>query len=331
MPSNGAAPLNSESVLLDRGRLRDGRLVQARTGPGDWDPPTRYGNRTLDANPDGTFQVRRRRFPSPRRTTPRRWWARVAPARLPSHKSDCRNDEPARRRHTPHPRRGPSRPLRALPTFGGHGLRRRSPSPTFDAVWTVGPGRSVLAALQPRLLACRATQPHRSSGAVPRFGEPPTAGGSSAGLRAARPGPSHPRTRHKFGLRRHGLADNTLGFEILATRSPIGSDPAVRPRLGWTAGVIPTLALVGSVGEAARLALGVFQGQRRLERPSLARGLSALVGAGLVATVVWAGAQEYLFLFSILPRAESLAGPRCAGSEDGDDPVGALWAPTARN
>jgi hypothetical protein len=50
----------------------------------------------------------------------------------------------------------PVTPLAATPRRpADHGLAvtDAAPSPTFEAVWTAGPGRSVLAALQPRLLA----------------------------------------------------------------------------------------------------------------------------------------------------------------------------------
>jgi hypothetical protein len=50
----------------------------------EYGPVARQGNcqtRTLDPDPDGTFQVRRRRFPPPGRQTLRHGWARVAPGR----------------------------------------------------------------------------------------------------------------------------------------------------------------------------------------------------------------------------------------------------------
>lgn len=70
----------------------------------------------------------------------------------------------------------------------------------------------------------------------------------------------------------------------------------------WVLGLALTLALaLGAAAQASRLAIGWRRGRRRWQRPTLARHVLALGGAGLIAILVWAANQEYLITDSVLP------------------------------
>jgi CubicO group peptidase (beta-lactamase class C family) len=70
----------------------------------------------------------------------------------------------------------------------------------------------------------------------------------------------------------------------------------------WTLGLAAAIGLALGAGvQALRLAIAVRRGQRQLRRPGLWRGMLAIGGGGLIALVLWAAAQEYLILYSVLP------------------------------
>jgi CubicO group peptidase (beta-lactamase class C family) len=96
-----------------------------------------------------------------------------------------------------------------------------------------------------------------------------------------------------------------LFAEVLAEWSTtLGVAPVGMARVvqGWTLGVAATTLLtLAAIVQAMRLGIGISSGQRRWTWPTPWRAAAALSGAGLIALALWASAQDYLFLFSILP------------------------------
>jgi len=70
----------------------------------------------------------------------------------------------------------------------------------------------------------------------------------------------------------------------------------------WTMGLAATIALaLGAAVQAWRLAITMRRRQRRLQWPGLWRGILATGGGAMIAFVLWAAAQEYLIIYSVLP------------------------------
>ncbi len=70
----------------------------------------------------------------------------------------------------------------------------------------------------------------------------------------------------------------------------------------WTMGLAATIGLALGAGvQALRLAITMRRRQHRLQWPGLWRGILATGGGALVLLVLWAAAQEYLILYSVLP------------------------------
>jgi len=108
--------------------------------------------------------------------------------------------------------------------------------------------------------------------------------------------------------------------------APVGM---ARVALVWWIGFGLTAALAfGAAVQALRLGLKIG-GQRRLRRPSALRGLAAFVGGGMIAAVLWAAGQDYLFLYSVLP---GLTGWLAAAATALGLAmvVSAFWAPGSR-
>ena len=83
----------------------------------------------------------------------------------------------------------------------------------------------------------------------------------------------------------------------------------------WTLGLVATIGLAfGAGSQALRLAIAVRCGRRSLIRPGLWRGMLAIGGGGLIALVLWAAAQEYLILYSVLPGLSLWLGLATAAS-----------------
>ncbi len=77
----------------------------------------------------------------------------------------------------------------------------------------------------------------------------------------------------------------------------------------WALGLALTLGLaLGAAAQALRLIIGWRRGRRRWQRPTLARNVLALGGAGLIAIVAWAARQEYLITDSVLPGLSQWLG-----------------------
>ena len=96
-----------------------------------------------------------------------------------------------------------------------------------------------------------------------------------------------------------------LFAEVLAEWSTtLGVAPVGMARVaqGWTLGLAATALLtLAAIVQALRLGIGIASGQRGWTWPTPWRAAAALSGAGLIALTLWAAAQDYLFLFSILP------------------------------
>lgn len=81
--------------------------------------------------------------------------------------------------------------------------------------------------------------------------------------------------------------------------APVGM---ARVAQGWSLGLAATALLaLAAIVQSLRLGIGIALGQRGWRGPTLLRAILALSGAGLIALVLWAALQDYLFLFSILP------------------------------
>lgn len=106
--------------------------------------------------------------------------------------------------------------------------------------------------------------------------------------------------------------------------APVGM---ARVALAWWLGLVVTVALaLGAAGQALRLGFGIGWGRRGFQRPTPARAVFALGGAGLVGAVIWAVAQDYLFLFSILPGLSGWLGVATAALGM-MTVLSAFWAP----
>ena len=83
---------------------------------------------------------------------------------------------------------------------------------------------------------------------------------------------------------------------------------------GWTLGLVATAFLaLAAIVQSLRLGIGIALGQRGWRGPAWRRTTVALSGAGLIALVLWAASQDYLFLFSILPGLAGWLGLAAAG------------------
>jgi hypothetical protein len=114
------------------------------------------------------------------------------------------------------------------PVDHGDAVAVAAPSRTFDAVWTVGPGRSVLATLPPRLLACPRGQPVRTCAPKRRLGDQRTPGGSSAGCGQPTPGPPSHGSRTRGPGVRGGCNDQVLDTpSTLDARASLPASPSI--------------------------------------------------------------------------------------------------------
>ena len=96
----------------------------------------------------------------------------------------------------------------------------------------------------------------------------------------------------------------------------LGVDPVGMARVprGWTLGLVATAFLaLAAIVQSLRLGIGIALGQRGWRGPAWRRTTVALSGAGLIALVLWAAWQDYLFLFSILPGLAGWLGLAAAG------------------
>ncbi|MCC5986574.1 MAG: beta-lactamase family protein [Pararhodobacter sp.] len=134
------------------------------------------------------------------------------------------------------------------------------------------------------------------------------------------------------------LANSQRAWPLFATvlgewSGKLGVAPVGMARVAqvWTLGLAATIALALSAGaQALRLAIAVKRGRRRLLRPGLWRGMLAIGGGAVIALVLWAAAQEYLILHSVLPGLSLWLGLATAAA--GVVMVlSAFWAPKPRS
>jgi hypothetical protein len=190
------------TLSLDTVRLWSRGLAE----PGRWTPTP---SKPFKSGGDGSSP------PSPPgRWTLRRGWARVAPVR-PHQRRLVTQTRTRPSKGSPSPGRGPSRPLRALPHVRqptASPLRARRPSGRLTPFGRLARGGLSSRRSSPASSPTHGTSHFEHAAPRQRLGDLPDARRVFRRLRAARPGPSHQRTR-----------DSTTGVGCASRTTPPSS------------------------------------------------------------------------------------------------------------